>query len=120
MLGDSEHGDNKENRVWRAIGLTRIGLHCVGLGFAAPEGGAIDVHCPLYSDHAAVWSRLPFWTDVLTLRPALGMTPLELPNLAGLPPPGSGDAESAALVAGDAPECAVGVVGEAEPALADE
>ena len=81
VLGDSEHGDNKENRVWREIGLTRIGLHCFGLAFDAPEGGRVDVECRPFADHAAVWAGLPFWPEACALRPVLGKAALNYPPL---------------------------------------
>lgn len=80
VLGDSEHGDNKENRVWRQLGLTRIGLHCFGLAFDAPEGGRVAVECPPFADHAAVWEGLPFWAEACALRPVLGSSPLHYPQ----------------------------------------
>ncbi len=77
VLGDSDHGDNKENRAWKARGLQRLGLHCLGLAFDAPEGGRIDVECPPFADHVALWSTLPFWADACAQRPILAAAPLD-------------------------------------------
>ncbi len=77
VLGDSDHGDNKENRAWKARGLQRLGLHCLGLAFDAPEGGRVDVECAPFADHVAVWSTLPFWADACAQRPVLAAPPLD-------------------------------------------
>lgn len=78
VLGDAEHGDNKENRVWKERGLRRLGLHCLGLSLSLPEGGRLEVECPPFEDHVAVWSGLPFWEEVVRARPGLGGQPLRV------------------------------------------
>ncbi len=112
VLGDAEHGDNKENRVWRERGLQRLGLHCSSLELDLPEGGRLQVACPPFADHVAVWRELPFWGDVIAARPALGATPLDYW--------GSVDPESAAGVTGDLPDGDAGVVGEEYPPSAGQ
>ena len=112
VLGDSEHGDNKENRAWKERGLQRLGLHCMSLELDLPEGGRLNVQCPPFVDHARVWSALPYWDEVVRLRPLLSQEPIDYW--------GSGDAEPPAGVLHHAADRDVGVVSEEEAALASE
>lgn len=116
VLGDSDHGDNKENRAWKARGLARLGLHCLGLAFDAPEGGRVDVACPPSVDHVAVWSTLPFWAEAVAARPILGAAPLDYWGEGRV----SADAVAPAGVAGQAPDGHRGIVGEEDAAAAGQ
>lgn len=112
VLGDSEHGDNKENRAWKERGLQRLGLHCMSIELDLPEGGRLDVRCPPFVDHVRVWRELPYWDDAVRARPLLASEPLDYW--------GSGDAEPSAGVLADAADSDGGVVGEEEAAFAGE
>jgi len=60
ILGDSEHGDSKINRWWRAhMGLKRLALHAYSIAW-----DDFFVSCPLFEDHCALYTRLeliPYW-----------------------------------------------------------
>lgn len=71
VLGDGDHGDNKENRAWKERGLRRLGLHCLSLSLEAPEGGRIEVSCPVPTDLRSVWETLPWWPEVVAARPEM-------------------------------------------------
>jgi len=72
ILGDSTHGDSKVNRWWRAeYGLERLGLHCLSLELAAPDGGRITATCPVPADLIRIWERLPWWDEALAALPEL-------------------------------------------------
>jgi tRNA pseudouridine65 synthase len=79
ILGDLDHGDSKVNRWWRENeGVDRLGLHCLSLSLDLPEGGRLEVTCPLFADHAAVWRRMPWWDEARAALPALELPPLPL------------------------------------------
>ena len=71
VLGDGDHGDNKENRLWKERGLRRLGLHCLSLSLAAPEGGRIEVSCPAPTDLRTLWETMPWWPEVVAARPEI-------------------------------------------------
>lgn len=74
VLGDREHGDHRESRVWREQhGLSRLGLHALRIEMDLPEGGRLSVTSPLYADHQAVFEKLPYWQDAVALEPALAL-----------------------------------------------
>lgn len=79
IIGDTEHGDSKVNRWWREErGATRLGLHALRLRLNLPEG-EIAVTCPLFEDHARVWSALPWWEEAVAAEPGLAIPTLPLP-----------------------------------------
>lgn len=70
VLGDSSHGDTKENRRWKERGLPRLLLHCARLDLPHPDG-PIHVHCPPPEDMLEVLRGLPWYDQASTLEPAL-------------------------------------------------
>lgn len=64
VLGDSTHGDIRENRAWRPRGLHRLALHCARLELPY-AGGPIDVVAPLPDDLMTVFGALPFWEEAV-------------------------------------------------------
>lgn len=79
VLGDHEHGDTRVNRQWREQHrLARLALHCLSLELALPDGGALSVRCPLFADHAALLSAMPWWDEAVSAEPALAAPPLPL------------------------------------------
>lgn len=112
VLGDAEHGDNKENRIWRERGLVRLGLHCLSLSLDLPEGGRLDVRCPTFVDHHAVWANLPFWDEVIAARPELAVAPLDYW--------GSDDPEPPTGVTADRADGDGRIVGEEDPSFPGE
>lgn len=70
VLGDSTHGDIRENRAWRPLGLHRLALHAARLELALPDG-AVDVIAPLPDDLGELFARLPFWADAVGRVPEL-------------------------------------------------
>jgi tRNA pseudouridine65 synthase len=93
VIGDTDHGDTKVNRWWREnMGATRLGLHALAISLpAGADSPAIDVVCPLFADHARVWSALPWWADAVAKEPALALPPLGVrvrkPPRTIVPPP---------------------------------
>lgn len=80
VICDTEHGDTRVNRWWREhAGMQRLGLHAHSLSLALPDGARIDVECPLFEDHAAVWRALPWWPDALAALPSLGLPTIGSP-----------------------------------------
>ena len=76
IIGDTDHGDSKVNRWWREErGATRLGLHALRLRVPLPDGD-IDTTCPLFADHARVWSALPWWDEAVAAESALALPPL--------------------------------------------
>jgi tRNA pseudouridine65 synthase len=72
VLGDSTHGDTRENRFWREqYGLQRLGLHCLSLSLPLPDGGAIEATCPVPDDLAHVLRRMPWWDEACARLPGL-------------------------------------------------
>ena len=81
-IGDSEHGDTRVNRWWREnTKANRLGLHCLHLRLDMPDGSEINVSCPLFEDHHAVFSTMPWWDDACSAEPVLNTPPLSLPRL---------------------------------------
>ncbi len=79
ILGDTDHGDSHVNRWWReTYGNRRLGLHCASLTLPLPDGGTLSATCPLFADHAALWSTLPWWEEACAAFPALTLPPLPL------------------------------------------
>lgn len=80
ILGDHNHGDTRVNRAWREErGLQRMALHCLSLRLRRDDGRELAARCPLFEDHAALLSALPFWEDALRAEPLLGDPPLPWP-----------------------------------------
>lgn len=80
IIHDGDHGDSRVNRWWRENhGVRRIGLHALSIDFRPPGGGPDRVVCPLFADHMALWSTLPWWQAALAAQPELGLPPLALP-----------------------------------------
>ncbi len=72
ILGDSTHGDSRVNRWWREqYGLRRLGLHCLSLELAAPDGGTIAATCPVSDDLIRIWETLPWWEEAISALPDL-------------------------------------------------
>jgi len=79
VIGDTDHGDSKINRYWREEhGNMRLGLHAVALRMPMPDGTLLDVTCPLFADHARLWSTLPWWDDACAALPALTLPPMPM------------------------------------------
>ncbi len=77
VVGDSQHGDTRINRWWREeMGLTRLGLHALSLDLTLPDGDPLQVICPLFPDHHALLTRLPWWEDACAAEPSLRLPPL--------------------------------------------
>jgi tRNA pseudouridine65 synthase len=84
VIGDREHGDSRVNGEWRTRDPDlRLGLHAISLGFTIGDE-RIDVTCPLFPDHHALWSTLPWWEEAGARCPALALEPISTP-----PPPRS-------------------------------
>lgn len=65
VLGDSTHGDTRENRTWREKwGLGRLALHCLSLELDLADGPRRAV-CPLPPDLGGVLKRLPWWDQAV-------------------------------------------------------
>lgn len=59
VLGDDKYGDREANREFRKLGLRRMFLHSVSVGFTWPESEErLDVHAPLDDDLRAVMDTL--------------------------------------------------------------
>lgn len=76
VLGDTMHGDTRENRRWREEhGLPRLAMHCLRLSLPNPEepsGPGIDVVAPLPDDLRELFQRMPWWPEAVAALPALG------------------------------------------------
>jgi tRNA pseudouridine65 synthase len=71
VIGDREHGDSRVNGEWRARDPDlRLGLHALSLAFTF-GGERVEVTCPLFADHRALWSTLPWWGEAAARCPAL-------------------------------------------------
>ena len=79
VLRDGYHGDSRVNRWWReTYGMARLGLHAWRLALDLPDGGRIDVTCPLFVDHAVLWRRMPWWEAAVKRLVGLSGDPLPL------------------------------------------
>ncbi len=59
LLGDDKYGDRDANRRFQALGLKRLFLHSVSIGFEWPDNGnRIDVSAPLDDDLRRVIDQL--------------------------------------------------------------
>ena len=97
-IGDSEHGDTRVNRWWRENSpANRLGLHCLHLSLPMPDGSTTHVSSPLFEDHHAVFSTMPWWDDAREAEPMLDASPLPLPRLAPEPEDASPPMESPAV-----------------------
>jgi tRNA pseudouridine65 synthase len=77
VIGDREHGDSRVNGEWRARDRDlRLGLHAISLAFSI-RTDRVEVTCPLFRDHHALWSTLPWWSEAVARCPALALEPLE-------------------------------------------
>ncbi len=73
VLGDAMHGDTKINRWWRENhALPRLGLHCLSIQLTLDDG-PVTITCPVPEDLAALWRRLPWWTEALEAIPELSL-----------------------------------------------
>ena len=74
VLGDSTHGDTRENRTWRETwGLHRLALHCLSMDLALPDG-PLAVTCPVPEDLRGILLRMPWWDRALERVPELEAT----------------------------------------------
>lgn len=74
VLGDSTHGDTRENRVWRETwGLNRLALHCLSLELAVPEG-KLRIVCPVPDDLRGILRQMPWWAEAVAQLPDLAQT----------------------------------------------
>lgn len=79
ILGDTSHGDSRENKRWVAEhGLTRLALHCLSLDLPLPDGDRLDVWCPPPADLVYLWKQMPWWDDAVAAEPRLAFPPLPL------------------------------------------
>ena len=77
VIGDREHGDSRVNGEWRTRDPElRLGLHAISLAFSIGDE-RVDVTCPLFRDHHALWSTLPWWSDAVARCPALALEPID-------------------------------------------
>ncbi len=85
ILGDSSHGDTRENRAWRlSHGLDRLALHALSLDLGIEHDGArVAAWCPLPADLAAIFRQLPWWEDAVAAEPRLAFPPMALDAEAG-------------------------------------
>ncbi len=75
VLGDTTHGDSRENRWWRAaFGLRRLALHCWQLHLDLAGGVPLRVEAPVPGDLRAVWEAQPWWAEAA---PALAARAVE-------------------------------------------
>lgn len=64
ILGDSKHGDTRENRRWREQwSLPRLALHCRSIAFQ-PFDNPVKVVAPLPEDLRALFRQMPWWNEV--------------------------------------------------------
>ena len=71
ILGDTTHGDTRENRRWReAHGLLRLALHCFRLELTL-DGEPVSAQAPLPDDLGGLFRRLPLWGEAVERLPAL-------------------------------------------------
>jgi tRNA pseudouridine65 synthase len=74
IIGDGDHGDSRINRWWRENhAMGRLGLHALRMSLDLGGGERIEAVCPLFADHYAVFSGLPFWDEAVAACPALGL-----------------------------------------------
>lgn len=80
VLGDSQHGDSRENQRWRReYGLHRLALHALKLSLPRTEHTpAIEAVCPLPIDLHAVATQMPCWQAAQQAEPALAQPPIDL------------------------------------------
>ncbi len=79
IIGDTDHGDSHVNRWWRdTYGPMRLGLHCLSLDIPLPSGGRLSTVCPLFTDQATLWARLPWWDAARAAVPALDLPSLPM------------------------------------------
>ena len=77
IIGDSEHGDSRVNKVWRkAHQLQRLGLHCLSISLELPTGGRLEAVSPLFKDQFDMFSGLPWWNEAIMKEPLLTLKPL--------------------------------------------
>lgn len=119
IIGDTDHGDSRINRWWREErGFGRLGLHAHRLSLRLPGGEEIEATCPLFADHHAVFTTLPWWDAAVARLPALALPPLRT-NGRGWAP---GAAEAAARGLGLPVDEAMALPdpGQLDPNLGDE
>ena len=64
ILGDSKHGDTRENRRWRENwGLPRLALHCRSIAFQ-PFDTPVEITAPLPADLRGLLQQMPWWEEV--------------------------------------------------------
>ncbi len=98
IIGDTDHGDSRINRWWREErGFGRLGLHAHRLSLRLPGGEEIDATCPLFADHHAVFTTLPWWQAAVERLPALALPPLRTNGRGWAPGPGAADAAAQGL-----------------------
>jgi tRNA pseudouridine65 synthase len=71
ILGDSTHGDTRENKRWRdQHGLLRLALHCAQLDLQLDDE-VISAQAPLPADLRELFQRMPWWAEACERYPAL-------------------------------------------------
>lgn len=69
LIGDSSHGDGRHNRVFRAMGVSRMLLHAERLAFTHPlSDEPLQLQAPLDDEFRRAFSRLN-WDSEQHLRP---------------------------------------------------
>ena len=81
VIGDSIHGDNRVNRLWRTDhGIQRFQLHCLHLSLPWHDGTRLTATAPLFADMASVWRGLPCWDEAVAVEPALALAAEAVPE----------------------------------------
>jgi tRNA pseudouridine65 synthase len=71
VLGDTTHGDSRENKRWRPLGLNRLALHNFEMRLEVEEGPQV-IHAPIPADLLALFEGMPWWPEALVNLPLLG------------------------------------------------
>jgi tRNA pseudouridine65 synthase len=75
VLCDKQHGDHRENKVWKGRGLTRLALHCLSLDLWLEGEHILRATCPLAADLTEVFGQLPWWQEAVERLPELAEEP---------------------------------------------
>ncbi|MCB9681251.1 MAG: pseudouridylate synthase [Alphaproteobacteria bacterium] len=78
VLGDTSHGDSRENQDWRARGLSRLALHCLALDVPVDAGSDVHACCPIPRALAGLWRTMPWWDEACAAEPRLALPPMAL------------------------------------------
>ena len=71
VLGDTQHGDHRENKIWKERGLTRLALHCLSMDLWLEGEHLASATCPLPDDLTRVFHELAWWPQAVERMPAL-------------------------------------------------